>query len=111
MMDADDSERKLFSLNSLNEQLKRDSNLYHRVASLCLLIVKGTSNEIKENAKNQLEDFLSPALSVIPNTLDNITAIYLVNIPKAQDLWVLSVPAHYAAFSDKNGIVYIASMN
>ena len=96
---------------SLKEKLEKNNDFYHRVASLCLLIVKGTSEEIKKNAKNQLEDFLNPNLDVIPIVSDNITSIYLANLSKAEDLWVLSIASHYVAFSDGIGIVHLVSMN
>ena len=107
-MDADNS-YEYFS--SLKEKLENNNDFYHKIAGLCMLAAIGASEEIKKNAKTQLEDFLNPALEVIPNTWGNITEIHLVNISKAQSLWVLSVPAHYRAFSDFRNIVYLSSTN
>lgn len=107
-MNADNS-YEYFS--SLREKLKEDDIFYHKVSSLCLLIVKGTSDEIKKNAKNQLDDFLGSNLDVIPVISENITSIYLANISKAEDLWVLSLASHYVAFSDGAGLVHIVSTN
>jgi hypothetical protein len=110
-MDADEPEQRLFSSEDLHERLISDYNFYHRVAGLSLLAVVGISDEVKENARNQLKDFLTPDIEAIPETYNNNTEIYLANISKAQSLWVLSVPANFRAFCDYGGLVHLVSIN